>query len=330
MKKILLVALAAAAMVGCSQNEEIDNAEQKTQVKFGTVVRNSTRAVVTDLDALKAENAGFIVYGYNTKANGVGTTDAKLTDIFLDKKAVTYSTDKWVIGDGTPIYWPGADKVQFFAYAPANALTTNEYSVPADALYPQIAYAVPVAAANQKDLVVASATDKSSSANAVDLLFAHALTQINFTIKGADNLTYIVSKVSLVGIGSEAIYDYKTGWSVPTVPVEYELPIAETTVNGTAETILTASTGSLMLLPQSMSTDTKIKISYVAKNGGTTVYTKNDATIDLNNTAKWEAGKRIRYTLTLSSEVALSFNPDVTDWNKDTETNVPKPDAPQS
>lgn len=48
MKKILLAAVAALAIVGCSQNEEIEKAGEKAEINVGTVVKTGTKAVVTD------------------------------------------------------------------------------------------------------------------------------------------------------------------------------------------------------------------------------------------------------------------------------------------
>lgn len=52
MKKVLFLALAAAAVMSCSESEEIENAGQKAEIKLGTVVGNTTRATVTDLPEL--------------------------------------------------------------------------------------------------------------------------------------------------------------------------------------------------------------------------------------------------------------------------------------
>ena len=47
MKKILLTAVAALAIVGCSQNEEIEKAGEKAEINFGTVVKAGTKAAIT-------------------------------------------------------------------------------------------------------------------------------------------------------------------------------------------------------------------------------------------------------------------------------------------
>ena len=50
MKKILLAAVAALAIVGCSQNEEIEKAGEKAEINFGTVVKAGTKAAITETD----------------------------------------------------------------------------------------------------------------------------------------------------------------------------------------------------------------------------------------------------------------------------------------
>ena len=46
MRKILLVALTAAAMVSCSENEGFENESTMNRIKFGTVVKTGTKTLV--------------------------------------------------------------------------------------------------------------------------------------------------------------------------------------------------------------------------------------------------------------------------------------------
>ena len=61
MKKVLFLALAAAAVMSCSESEEIENAGQKAEIKLGTVVGNTTRATVTDLPELQGSLCMLII-----------------------------------------------------------------------------------------------------------------------------------------------------------------------------------------------------------------------------------------------------------------------------
>ena len=63
MKKILLAAVAALAIVGCSQNEEIEKAGEKAEINFSTVVKGSTKALIMTTDNLE----DFTVNAYRTK-----------------------------------------------------------------------------------------------------------------------------------------------------------------------------------------------------------------------------------------------------------------------
>ena len=62
MRKILLVALAAAAMVSCSENEEFENGSTANRIQFGTVVKTGTKALVATTENFSA----FTVSAYKT------------------------------------------------------------------------------------------------------------------------------------------------------------------------------------------------------------------------------------------------------------------------
>ena len=77
MKKILLAAVAALAIVGCSQNEEIEKAGEKAEINFTTIVGKTTRVtpMVTD------NFATFKVNAYNT-----ATVDMNAETVLGDKE----------------------------------------------------------------------------------------------------------------------------------------------------------------------------------------------------------------------------------------------------
>ena len=137
MKKVLFLALAAAAVMSCSESEEIENAGQKAEIKLGTVVGNTTRATVTDLPEL--QKVGFTVYAYNTGATtmaSVATFDAMKE--FMAAVKVTYSAPDWSLTGGT-YYWPMTDNLQFFAYGNPDSRKQRTASYPslANNMFPQ-------------------------------------------------------------------------------------------------------------------------------------------------------------------------------------------------
>lgn len=318
MKKILLVALAAATMVGCAQNEEIENAAQKAKISFGTVVNNTTRAAVTDIAAL--QRTGFTVYAYNTGTHSAGAAEATLDKVFMNGLPVTYGTGWSYTGD---YYWPLTDNIQFFAYATDGAAT--DYS--ATGLYPTIKYAVASTAAEQKDFVVASALNKTKTDAAVDLTFTHALTQVNFSAKGNAGFTYKITSVGLEGVFGAGTYNFKdASWATDGEVATYDYPIAAGGADVSEETVakLDQTDGALMLIPQAMTATSKIAISYEVYQNGVQINEVTDAKIDLNTTAAWGSGKKVRYTLTLTVKgVIVNFAPEVEGWNPSDDETVP-------
>lgn len=194
MKKILLVALAAAAMVGCSQNEEIENEAQKAEIKIGTIVKAGTKALITD----DSNFAAFTVHGYKTAA--AMSAETQLATGFIDNEALLKSNE-WALSK--TYYWPATGFVQFFATSPARVL-----DITTKAGYPTFEYTVnPVA--SQEDLVAAYVKDQTKSKDMITLPFAHLLTQVNFSIKGdTKDFTYTVSKLVIKGAKDKATFTF--------------------------------------------------------------------------------------------------------------------------
>lgn len=319
MKKILFVALAAAAMVGCSQNEEIENAGQKVAVNFGTAVSSTTKAVITNDAAL--QTSGFTVYAYNTGTNLAGSTNATLGTEFMPATSVTYKNKTW--GFDGEYYWPLTDNIQFFAYATDAA--ANNYVASEATKYPSIDYTVAGTAAGQKDFVVASALNKTKTANAVQLTFGHALTQVNFSAIGSAGFTYKITSVGLEGVFGAGTYTFDGTWKTTGTTTTYAYPIVSggASIDGATLANLDQADGALMLIPQVMTADSKIAISYEVYKNSVKI-DQADAKISLNTTAEWEAGKKVRYTLTLTAAGAtVSFAPEVGPWSVGDDTPVP-------
>lgn len=111
---MFLLAAAAAALAGCAQNEVID-IPQTRAIGFDPYVGNTTRAAAkdTDLSALKAEGAGFIVLGgyedgqtYVPVFDGTNETGSH----------ITWNKSSW---EYSPInYWVGGQDVQVCRLCP--------------------------------------------------------------------------------------------------------------------------------------------------------------------------------------------------------------------
>lgn len=321
MKKILLTAVAALAIVGCSQNEEIEKAGEKAEINFTTIVSKTTR--VTPM--VTKNFTTFMVNAYNTTGTDMGTGVALSTKFMTDVTA-SKSGEAWGIDKG-PFYWPMTDKIQFFAYSPIGKVT----SYAATTGYPSFSYEIQDVDA-QEDLLVAKLENatKTTDGDAVELKFAHILTQINFSAKLEAGVTYTVTKIEISGVNNTGTFTYGAGsatgaWTATSGSASYEY---SGKYDATAvSNVVTFSTGAsaLMLLPQALAADAKIAITYSAVVGGTTTFSGTKE-VSLKD-QEWVMGKNLRYTLELPSDATtVTFKPTVNEWDAE-ETGTPNKPA---
>lgn len=322
MKKILFAAVAAMAITGCSQNEEIEKAVQPVEIGFNAVVKTTTRATPLVTDDFKA----FHVYGYNIGEADASNTSAFTTPLIANGSSYTRA-DKNAAWAGDTYYWPASatDKLCFFAYSPELS-SPDVYTVP-DNSYPTLSYTIKTVD-SQEDLVIAKATNllKASNTDGVSLAFEHALTQINFSVNLEEDFTYKITEIKIENVADKGTFGYETmGWTSQTGTVSYVYGVtyeSEGYTQGDAKTAVDFSTtnNALMLLPQSFDTSSTaaIAVTYtaIASNGQTTF--TGTKKVELKNSAAWDKGKKIRYTLTLPTGAdKISFNPTVGNWTDD-------------
>ena len=301
MKKILLAAVAALAIVGCSQNEEIEKAGEKAEINVGTVVKTGTKAVVTDNGNFNAFTVkAYVVEEANIATSGLGT-------VYMDAD-YTGGQSKWTTSSGT-FYWPLDNTTQklkemhFFAYPTTNPKMSYSDTNKGN---PTLSFAVGATADEQKDLVVAYAkvVDNIPSGNTLALTFKHVLTRINFAYKPEKGgYTHTITEIKINDVsGGTATYTYNaaTPWSAGNNSnVTYEYPLIDNPVKETDSDFypLGKADGALVLLPQDVANKT-ITITYTTADSNYT-YFSGTKTVTLPAGAKWEAGKNIRYKLTL-------------------------------
>lgn len=299
MKKILLVALAAAAMVGCSQNEEIENAAQKAEIQIGTVVKAGTKAVIVDNSNFNAFTlSAYIVDNEDIASTGLGTA-------YMNGIKYTGTKGSWATTDGK-FYWPLDKKMQFFAYPS----TVTDFTAPSTG-YPTFTFTVGGTVLEQTDLVAAHSIDATKTAS-VMLTFKHLLTRINFSYKPENSdYTYTITSITIKGVaGGAAKYAFNGingAWDLTdaTSSVDYTYPIEVGTLSGEYYP-LESENGSLMLLPQSVVGKT-IEIEYETSKDSYT-YFKGTKTVTLAAGSTWGIGQSIRYKLILpvgAEEIAI-------------------------
>lgn len=292
MKKILLTAVAVLAIVGCSQNEEIENVGQKAKIDVTTVVKGTTRAAVTSNDNFTA----FTINGYTVAVADIASSGLGTTYMYKD---YTGKKGSWAT-TGDDIYWPLDENMEFFAYP--TELKAN-FQAPGTG-YPTFTYAIGAVGA-QTDLVVAHKSVASvPTGGKLELTFKHILTRINFSyVPENAAYTYTVSNITINKVeGEDAIYtfaaDDKGSWSAGSNKnVDYVYPVLKDPVAADGAYALDTQDGSLMLLPQSVASKT-ISVTYKTEKDGHT-YFEGTKVVTLGESAKWDIGKNIRYKLTL-------------------------------
>jgi len=332
MKKILFAAVAAMAITGCSQNEEIEKAAQPVEIGFGTIVKTTTRAVVTN----KANLGDFKVHSYITGATYDGTAlgDAYMNGVlYKTSDNLTWTKDA---GDTKTYYWPSAsDKsVQFFAY-PSTLVT--DFSAPATG-YPSFTYTVATKVSDQKDLVVAHEQNKTAISEGVNngsltLGFKHILSRINFAyVPGASDLTYTVSAIKIADItGGKAKYSFDAvngQWDLTdgtSQEYAYTVKQSSTLVTDKNYYLLGDESASLMLLPQDVAGKV-ITVTYESKDASDVIVFSGNKTVTLPANSKWEVGQNVLYILTLpAGGTEMTVVPAVSDWgNTDDKENDAK------
>lgn len=313
MKQVLLAALAALAITGCSQSDDITVPEGDAQIRFNTVVNKSTRATAM----VTADFKSFAVYAYNTEAAFDGT--ASLGSAFMDNVAVTKGGDGvWTLAGG-PYYWPLKGNMQFFACSPATNIKT--YAVGDPAGFPSFGYTIQD---SQEDLLAAQTLNATKSGNAVQLSFSHLLTQVNFSAQLEEGFAYEIKSIKVTGVNNAGTFTYassKGGWTATsgTATYEYAGNFAATATDNVVN--FSTADNALMLMPQTLPADAKIEVTYkaTATTGNKQVTFDDTKTVGINDIV-WTPGQNIRYKLVLPSGAqAISFTPLIGNWDEATE-----------
>lgn len=198
-----MFALAAMTMVGCSNDDVVNDYSQDNAIEFGTYVGRGASSRATDITTANLGVNGFGVFAYYTGEDDFDATEHD-PNFMYNQKVVNTSewdaTNKAYSGawEYAPIkYWPNNvdDKVSFFAYAPHSTTENSNVTVSnADgkAGYPSVTFKVEnTDITEQSDLLWAAPALNLSknSTNPIDIddkvkfVFKHALSRIAFEVQ---------------------------------------------------------------------------------------------------------------------------------------------------
>ena len=206
-------------------------------------------------------------------------------------------------------YWPGADhSFQFYAWAPTDAGGLTTPSSPQDK---SLAYTVPDAAADQKDIVVATTNEIPGNNNAaVPLTFKHICTAVRFAV-GSQMQPGQIKSVALKGVKNAGTYDMAAdNWSLDDATVDFSQTLNKKTTgteaNGDA---ITSEQGTFMMLPQRLPAGATVEVVFANANNE-----ERTLTASIGNT-EWTMGTTVTYKLSITPEYELKFvsQPEVQD-----------------
>ena len=310
MKKSLIIALGAIALVACTKTSV--SYEQTGEIGFAPVVRkNSTKAAVHGaVQGTAFPKQNIKVFGYYDKSVEKGNkyTSGKFTESYLDGVEFTQKTDggTWT-GKDHSYYWPKTGSLLFAGYAPADFkgvthdLATNKFSV-AECSQPEFSAT--------KDLLYAGYTTSVLGGTA-PMTFSHALSWVTIKAKAAAADQIKITNIKFVGLAAKAFSAGLPEWTVSGTKEQLNVfaPTSAFAVP-TAETLVESYENCGLVFPQDLADAAEIVVSYEMNNGAGQWFAQAPFVAQLNlltsnkgaNTIdKWEAGKHYTYVINFSA-----------------------------
>lgn len=196
----------------------------------------------------------------------------------------------------TSYYWPGSGRnIRFFAYAPydGRGIVLSDKTSPGT---PSITYTVPVAVADQQDLLVAATSEMAGNTTAAaPLIFAHALTVVRFTT-GDDMMAGRITKITLKGVyGSGSHVMGSDSWGSYGAKTDFSQTLA-VSVDGSADQEITSGAATFMMVPQTLPAGASIEVVYTDD----LTSTQRILTASIAG-SQWPMGKFVTYRISTSS-----------------------------
>ena len=232
----VLMAIAALAIAGCSQNEITEQSpDANPAIGFDVYTGVQTRGTETTTLTIQGAGAGFGILACQTNADLSAAPDKS---DFMYNEHATYSSSAWSYSNTK--YWPSNtdDRLSFFAYAPYDDASNDKgVALSVQTAAPKITFTQKIAAADLVDLVAAKALNQQYSTNTgnegkVNFSFSHILTKIDLKAQltealGGNDTKIFITSITLKGDGKlyeKAVYDmYEDTWDYTTTGSAAEL-----------------------------------------------------------------------------------------------------------
>lgn len=369
MKKFFVIAAAAlVALAACTKAEINDTEFQKSkEINFVTVANKATKAPIAGT-TYSYDAPAFGVFAYYLSTGTWNTAAANASaSLYMDDVEVAFNDTKDIWAPASTYYWPLEGGLTFIAYSPKDAatatfsnaglLTLTNFTV-ATTVADQVDLLYSAIAANKtqnESYYVDSANSKNSETaeedKGVNIEFKHALAQVIFKAKTADdvydagmsfkidsilvNAASTATSMTVTNPTTEQAAATITTWNTPGTNLNF-------TVNGTAfptaaNTYLTKTLSDpigdpLLMIPVTSfaGTDPSVTVKYTLyrtsdnlQMGSKKVTVKFDDIDDV--ITAWQAGKKYVYNLTIDLQ-KIYFNPSIVDWADGGSQDVDIPD----
>ena len=333
MKKILILAVAATALVACAKSFD-KSTSQGQAIGFGTWAETMTKA--------RTQGSSTFVNGDDFNVYGFKTISSANTTVF-NGDVVSYDGTDWTYNNLR--FWdPNATSYTFYAVSPAGKIAS------ANAQTGEFTSSSITFAGNDNDVLVADKKEvtKTGSPAAfantpVPLVFNHIASLVDFKVKkhaeiAAATVAITSFQISNIdNVGTFSVNDAYTDthpvvtWNATAHAGTYSNTSGVTSVATLPDDIGTDGSdfliNNLVAMPQTFRTDSNIQtvsIEYEITSGGDTI--QNTASFNLklfdktddkgNNDiliSGWEAGKHYTFYITINAN-AIVFTASITDW----------------
>lgn len=325
MKKSLIIALGAIALVACTKTSV--SYEQTGEIGFAPVVRkNSTKAAV---QGATFPEQNIMVFGYYDNSMPVGSPydSVKFGVEYLPGVEFAKNGDIWAGANNKHYYWPKTGSMLFAGYSPVDfagvtfSLAGNKFSV--DTLVQ------PEFSATNKDLLYAG-YGTSVLSGPVAMAFSHALSWVTVKAKAAAANQIKITNIKFVKLAEKGSSTGLPEWTTTgTKDITVFNPEAACKVPA-VDTLVESNPNCGLVFPQTLADATAIEVSYQMNNGANQWFAQAPFVAQLNlltsnkgaNTIeKWEAGKHYTYIINFSrieggpdSSNEITIAPTVNDW----------------
>ena len=206
MKKIILVAMAFAALAACTKETTVDVARE--EIVFGNAfVDNSTKADAATDPSYSTIGKGVALTQFNVygAVNGVNIFNGNT----VTKGEAAYGS-AWTL-EGTKQYWIAGADYKFVGLVDGNKAGVTETEYDAAGLPSTITYTADGATDLLCDVVTVEDYDPENPYGIVAFNYTHLLSKINFAVKNttdvsATNYRFVLTSAKLTNLYESAVY----------------------------------------------------------------------------------------------------------------------------